>query len=407
MSGYVSLPLKYRPQTLDDIVGQKHIVKTLRNAIRLERIGHAYLFIGPAGTGKTSLARIWSKEMNCMSDTPPCCECRICREISEGKSLDVIELNAADKRKIEDIRGALEQLRYKPTSKHKILILDECHMLTSEAWNAMLKDLEEPLEYVIFILCTTNPEKIPKTILSRVQTFQFQAVDLSDVAERLGYICDEEGFTYDEEGMDLIAEYSNGGMRTAISSLEQVATSNGDEVSVDNVIETLGLIRRDVIDGIVQAVLDKDVNTCIDFVQSVVKEAKNLDNLFAMLCDRFRSIIMDCLGGKSDAFTKVECFRVSKILLEYDKSMRFASDKTFVLMCLFDALTNLDSYDINARVAKLEQAIESGQIGSTRADMSRLNNIKQMLNAKDEQPQEQQDELVGSLLRMSKGRVVR
>ena len=412
MSNYVSLPLRYRPQTLDDVVGQRHIVKTLRNAIRLDRIGHVYLFVGPAGTGKTSFARIWSKEMNCMADTPPCNECRTCREIGEGRSLDVIELNAADKRKIEDIRDSLSQLRYKPTSKHKILILDEVHMLTTEAFNALLKDLEEPREYVIFILCTTNPEKIPKTIISRCQTFQFNSIEQKDVAERLEYICDNEGFVYEPEALDLIAEYSKGGMRDAISALERVSTMNSDDISVDMTVEALGLIRHETIDSIVEAVLSKDTETCFTLLNQIVADGKSLDTLFSMLMDRFRGIINQTLIGKGEyRLTKLDCFRISKALLECDKNMRYSCDKFFVLVSLFDVLANINDSDVDTRLARLEEALKSGHFsGSTGLDSVMVSSIRANLDKGAENGSTAAtttDELVGSLTSIMRAKVIK
>lgn len=412
MDNYISLPLKYRPQTMDDVVGQKHIVKTLRNAIKLDRIGHAYLFIGPAGTGKTSFARIWSKEMNCMSDDPPCNKCRVCKEISEGRNLDVLELNAADKRKIEDIRESLSRLQYKPTSKYKILILDECHMLTGESWNALLKDLEEPKEYVIFILCTTNPEKIPNTILSRCQTFQFNSIELSDVEERLSYICDEEGFSYDPEAVKLIAEYSKGGMRDAVSALEQVALCSGDDITVDTTVDMLGLIKTETINQLVDSILEKDESACYSILSQLMEDDKSLDVLFNMLMERFRKIINESLCGKgSYSLNKLDCFRISKAFLECDKSMRYSCDNYFVFLSLFDTLINGNSTNVDTRISKLEEALKNGTFtAATRPDSAFVANIKAKLDKSEDtqsQPEQSADELVSFIASKTGGKVVK
>ena len=277
MDAYIPLTLKYRPQTLDDVVGQDNIVEMLKNSVSSGRINHVYLFVGPAGTGKTSTARIWSKMLNCKSEYPPCCECAICKSIASGNSLDVLELNAADKRKIEDMREVLGRIRFKPQSHYRIIILDEVHMLTTEAWNALLKDLEEPPEYCIFILCTTNPEKIPTTILSRCLTFEFHSVLESEVVDRLAYICDEEGYTYDDKALELIAHKSGGGMRDALSSLEQVSTFGQDDISVENVNSLLDIIDEDTFNSLVQSLYEHDVESAISVVDELVLRNKSVD----------------------------------------------------------------------------------------------------------------------------------
>lgn len=409
---YISLPRKYRPQVLDDAVGQQNIVKMLRNAIKLNRVGRAYLFIGPAGTGKTSFARIWSKEMNCSSDHSPCNKCKTCIDIGNGTSLDVIELNAADKRKIEDIRDCLERLRFRPTSgKYKILILDEVHMLTTESFNALLKDLEEPPEWVIFILCTTNPEKIPSTIISRCQTFQFKAIKTLDIAERLSYICDEEGFTYDEEAINLIAEFAKGGMRDAISSLEQIACFGDNNITIDNVVSVLGLIDNQTVDNIIEAVLSKDIEQSVDILNTLVEENKDIQMLFDLLLDRFRTLMKENLIHKESNYeiSKSDCLIISKVFIEYERVIKY-SDKYYAMICLLNALVNLESFDISNRITKLEQMIKTGNMissTSTVVDTERIERIKNKLNTSTAEPiVDTSDQLVKSIIGLSKGRVI-
>lgn len=426
MDAFIPLTLKYRPQTLDDVVGQKAPVDMLRNSISLNRINHVYLFHGPAGTGKTSIARIWSKMLNCKSENAPCCECSICKSIANGNNMDVLEMNSADKRKIEDMREILGKIRFKPMSKYKIVILDEVHMLTSEAWNALLKDLEEPPEYCIFILCTTNPEKIPATVLSRCLEFEFNSVQQSEVIERLEYICDEEGFIYDDKALNLIAKKSKGGMRDALSSLEQIATFSNDEITEENAIAILDIVDENTFNNLIQNLCNHDMDSAMAIVDDLISKNKTVDMIYYQLQDAYGNLMKNYFRHGKEAivkYSKMELLAICKLFVEYESKVKFASDKYYVLVSLLYDITNKASDDINDRLTKLEEIIKSGNFKLSQVDDKQIDRIKMALNGKkerakalkqqedglaikrEEQPpidnSDDNDELLSSFLKMS------
>lgn len=390
MNGYIPLTLKYRPQTLDDVVGQKNVVEMLKNSVSSGRINHVYLFCGPAGTGKTSIARIWSKMLNCKSKYPPCCECNTCMTIANGTNLDVLEMNSADKRKIEDMREVLGKIRFKPMSNYKIVILDEVHMLTTEAWNALLKDLEEPPTYCIFILCTTNPEKIPNTVLSRCLTFEFHSVTEDEVVNRLDYICDNEGFVYDEEALHLIAKKANGGMRDALSSLEQISTFSNDEVTKENAIQMLDIIDDNTFDNLIEHLFNHNIDGAVEIVDDLISKSKTVDMIYSQLQDAYGNLMKSYFkrGEQKIKYSKFELLSICKLFIEYESKMKFATDKYYVLISLLYEITNNASDDINERLSKLEEMIKSGNFKSSKVDQSKVDRIKLALNGKRDRARE-------------------
>ena len=394
MDAYIPLTLKYRPQTLDDVVGQGNIVEMLKNSVSSGRINHVYLFCGPAGTGKTSIARIWSKMLNCKSDKPPCCECPTCKSIANGNNLDVLEMNSADKRKIEDMREVLSKIRFKPMSKYKIVILDEVHMLTTESWNALLKDLEEPPEYCIFILCTTNPEKIPNTVLSRCLQFDFHSVQEDEVVDRLEYICDEEGFIYDDKALHLIAKKSNGGMRDALSSLEQISTFSNDEVTEENAISMLDIIGENTFDELIMNLFNHEIDGAISIIDELVAKNKTLDMIYYQLQDAYGNLMKNHFRHKEVKvkYSKYELLSICKLFIDYETKMKFASDKYYVLISLLYDITNKASDDINERLSKIEQMIQNGNFKTSNVDESRIDRIKMALNGKQDRARELKQE---------------
>jgi DNA polymerase-3 subunit gamma/tau len=269
---YQSLYRKWRPQVFEDIIGQKHITQTLMNAISLNRISHAYIFSGPRGVGKTTTARILAKSLNCEKGTTPhpCNKCERCIRITEGYSMDVIEIDGASNRGIDDIRDLRNKVKFAPAEgKYKVYIIDEVHMLTTEAFNALLKTLEEPPSHVIFIFATTAPHKIPNTILSRCQWFNFRRISLEDIINKLKMIIKDEKLEIDDQTLNIIARSSTGSMRDAESILDQIIAYCGKEITLQNVREVLGIIEEDVFFNFVDAIINNDTVKGIEIVNRI------------------------------------------------------------------------------------------------------------------------------------------
>ena len=269
---YQSLYRKWRPQVFEDIIGQKHITQTLINAISLNRISHAYLFSGPRGVGKTTTARILAKSLNCEKGTTPhpCNKCERCIRITDGYSMDVIEIDGASNRGIDDIRDLRNKVKFAPAEgKYKVYIIDEVHMLTTEAFNALLKTLEEPPSHVIFIFATTAPHKIPNTILSRCQWFNFRRISLEDIINKLKTIIKDEKLEIDDQTLNIIARSSTGSMRDAESILDQIIAYCGKEITLQNVREVLGIIEEDVFFNFVDTIINNDTVKGIEIVNRI------------------------------------------------------------------------------------------------------------------------------------------
>lgn len=269
---YQSLYRKWRPQVFEDIIGQKHITQTLMNAISLNRISHAYIFSGPRGVGKTTTARILAKALNCEKGTTPhpCNKCERCIRITEGYSMDVIEIDGASNRGIDDIRDLRNKVKFAPVEgKYKVYIIDEVHMLTTEAFNALLKTLEEPPSHVVFIFATTAPHKIPNTILSRCQWFNFRRISLEDIINKLKMIIKDEKLEIDDQTLNIIARSSTGSMRDAESILDQIIAYCGKEITLQNVREVLGIIEEDVFFNFVDTIIKNDAVKGIEIVNRI------------------------------------------------------------------------------------------------------------------------------------------
>lgn len=277
---YVALYRAYRPQSFDEVVGQKHIIKTLQNAITLNKVAHAYLFCGPRGTGKTTLAKIMAKAMNCENGpTPnPCCNCSICKSIKDGTMPDVIEIDAASNNGADDIRQIRDTVKYLPAmGKYKVYIIDEVHMLSTAAFNALLKTLEEPPKHVIFILATTEPYKLPATILSRCQRFDFESISKDDILSRLNIVAKEENINIDKSALFQIATSAEGGMRDALSLFDQcISYSTSDSITLDDVISVSGNISYLKIIELLSSCRDQDETKAIDILASTLKEGKEI-----------------------------------------------------------------------------------------------------------------------------------
>ena len=292
---YLVLARKYRPQTFSDVVGQAHVTRTLTNAIRAERVAHAILFAGPRGTGKTTIARILAKSMNCdRGPTPePCNACRSCREITGSHAADVLEIDGASNNGVDHIRDLRENIRYMPAhSRFKIYIIDEVHMLSTAAFNALLKTLEEPPAHVMFLFATTEPHKIPITILSRCQRHDLRRIETGEVVHHMVELCRREGMAIAEESLSLIARETGGSMRDALSLLDHVMACAEGKVDHGQVLDILGVVDRDVIFRLADAVLRGDVPAALTLIDEVYDHGHNLKELYAALLEHFRNLLV-------------------------------------------------------------------------------------------------------------------
>ncbi len=323
----------WRSQTFEDVIGQQHITQTLQNSIREGRLSHAYLFNGPRGTGKTSTAKILSKAVNCeRGPSPePCNECDACRRITSGACIDVSEFDAASNRGVEEIRDIRDKVKYAPTEvRYKVYIIDEVHMLTTEAFNALLKTLEEPPEHVLFILATTEPHKVPATILSRCQRFDFRRITPVEQAGRMRRICEAEGIEADEEALALIARLSDGGMRDALSLLDQATSFATGRVTADEVLAMTGGVAGEQYGLLAEAVAKQDVGFVLDFVDKLMRDGKSADKCLEGFLSYLRDLLLVKLVPGSNAVTDrlapAERERLSAV------AAAFANDRLFQMI---------------------------------------------------------------------------
>jgi DNA polymerase-3 subunit gamma/tau len=292
---YLVLARKYRPQTFEQVIGQAHITQTLKNAIQADRVAHALLFAGPRGIGKTSVARILAKAINCKEGptTTPCNSCTSCKEITKGMAVDVFEIDGASNRGINEIRELRENVKYMPGhGRYKIYIIDEVHMLTAEAFNALLKTLEEPPAHVLFIFATTEAHKIPITILSRCQRHDFKRIGLEDILKQLEAICKETSLEISENSLRLLAREADGSMRDALSLLDQVTAYSEEAATDDQVLDILGLVNRKVIFDLSSALLARDVVKALNVLDGVYNYGHDLKRLTMQIVEHFRHLLV-------------------------------------------------------------------------------------------------------------------
>ena len=303
---YIALYRKWRPKNFEDVVGQSHITETLQKAIDTDKVAHAYLFSGPRGTGKTSTAKIFARAMNCVHGptSHPCNECEVCRHIMSGESLDVVEIDAASNRSIEDIRTLRETIKFMPAEGHKkIYIIDEVHMLTTEAFNALLKTLEEPPAHVIFILATTEPERIPMTIISRCQRYEFRRITSEDIAKRLLYVAGQEKIDLTKGAAHILAVQADGGMRDALSMLDQCVSNTSGTIDETVVRELLGLIGKDWLFSLSQAIFEGRGDVIIKDVDDVIHMGKEPRVILTELLAHLRAVMLCQAASDSDTLS--------------------------------------------------------------------------------------------------------
>ena len=342
---YQALYRKWRPQKFEDMVGQTAVTKTLKNAIIHHKTSHAYLFTGPRGTGKTSAAKIFAKAINCLNpqDGEPCNDCLLCKGITEGTIGDVIEIDAASNNGVEEIRDIRDKARYAPTqATYKVYIIDEVHMLSTGAFNALLKTLEEPPKNVIFILATTEPHKIPATIISRTQRFDFRRITNDEIIQRLRYILEQEEITYEEEALSVIARCANGGMRDALSLLDQVISFSDDKVSFEQAIQVSGSLTDDLMIEFVRLLTQQQAQAALLQLQDLLLLGKEASRLIEEWLEFSRDLLVakqtGDMIGRSEAFVafakEVEeafLYRFMDALNQTQQEMRFTTKPTISL----------------------------------------------------------------------------
>lgn len=359
---YLVLSLKYRPQTFDEVVGQKHITQTLRNAFVKDRVSQAYLFTGPRGVGKTTTARLVAKALNCMeSPGNPCNKCSNCIEITDGRNMDVLEIDGASNRGIEEIRGLREAIQYAPiNSKNKIFIIDEVHMLTIPAFNALLRTLEEPPEHGKFILATTDIYKVPATIISRCQRFDFNSITVQTISKQIKYVLDNEKIEIDADSLRIVAEKADGSLRDALSILDQVIAYSGDKISIDGLSKVLGLIPTDVYFSILEAIQTKNGKVLIDLLAEIKLKGMPIQEFVSGLNRHIRNMMiatiengMDVLELNLDLKSKYletaklwnmrDLLRISKIITDIESQVKRAVQPHILLELSLLKLLEFDS----------------------------------------------------------------
>ena len=361
---YMALYRKFRPNEFEDVKGQDAIVRTLKNQIEADRIGHAYLFCGTRGTGKTTVAKIFAKAVNCEHpvDGSPCGECAVCKAIAAGNSMNVIEIDAASNNGVDNIREIREEVAYRPTEgRYKVYIIDEVHMLSIGAFNALLKTLEEPPEYVIFILATTEAHKIPVTILSRCQRYDFKRISIETISARLQELIDKEGWDVEEKAVRYIARMGDGSMRDALSLLDQCAAFYiGQKLTYDHVLEVLGAVDTEVFSRLLRKILDRDVHSVIEIVDELVMQGRELSQLSADFTWYLRNLLLvRSSDDMEDALIRyIRVFSDLTSQLKYSTQKRVMLEVALIKLCRPAMETNPDT--LLDRLRAIEEKLENG-----------------------------------------------
>ncbi len=334
---YQALYRKYRPASFDDVVGQKPIVQTLKNAISKNRIAHAYLFCGPRGTGKTSIAKIFARTLNCSGENPPCMECENCRLSLSGTHPDIIEIDAASNNGVDEVRSLIDRVGYAPLEgKYKVYIIDEVHMMTSGAFNALLKTIEEPPAHVIFIFATTEPHKVLPTILSRCQRYDFSKVSHKDIQDRLTYVCQQESVNADEDALSLVAELADGGMRDALSILDQCIAYEQDHLTIDDVREIYGVVQPEEIGSLIENLTPEKANDAIESLKAIENRGMDMKRFTADLISLYKDSLLQEMAAQTDLISDKRKKVIEKSFLPQpvDKRIQILND----LMNLYNKL---------------------------------------------------------------------
>lgn len=366
---YQALYRKYRSQRFDDMVGQEVVSKTLKNAISTHQISHAYLFSGPRGTGKTSAAKIFAKAINCpnQQDGEPCNTCDICLSVTNGSLEDVIELDAASNNGVDEIRDIRDKSTYAPSrAQYKVYIIDEVHMLTTGAFNALLKTLEEPTENVVFVLATTEIQKIPATILSRVQRFAFRAISVTDISHHLAEILTKEQVEFEPEALDLIATAADGGMRDALSTLDQALSFSEAGLSTDDALLVTGAISKQALSAYVSAIAQGDVREALAQLDLIFNDGKNMIRFTEDLMRHFRDMLLADVASlptsKGQIFNWIDIATDTLQTLKQTTQEKIAADVMTMRCCEASASVDYGQViaELQDKVAKLTEKLETG-----------------------------------------------
>ncbi len=383
---YQSLYRKFRPKTFDGLLGQEHITTTLKNQIINDSIAHAYLFTGTRGTGKTSAAKIFARAVNCLNnvDGNPCNECEVCKSILDDSIMDVVEMDAASNNSVEDIRDLREKAKYPPAKgRYKVYIVDEVHMLSKGAFNALLKTLEEPPKHLLFILATTEPQRLPTTIQSRCQRYDFKRIRINDIIQNMKNICTDLDIQVEERVLNLIARNADGAMRDALSILDQCISFTKDKLTYQHVLSILGIVNSDMVFSISNAILDKDINKSLQLVDEIVQNGKDVNQFIKDLILHFRNLMIvkstdnvksivegskefiEELIEQSQKTSLLSIMRCINILSESENQSKWSSQPRIILeigiIKLCDNDTDLSIEELANRVVKLEKLIKNGE----------------------------------------------
>ncbi|MGB7062086.1 MAG: DNA polymerase III subunit gamma/tau, partial [Candidatus Zixiibacteriota bacterium] len=394
---YLVMARKYRPQTLEEVVGQSHVTTTLRHAIESNRISHAYLFAGPRGTGKTTVARILAKALNCKEGptAQPCNRCDSCKEITIGRSLDVIEIDGASNNSVDDIRALRENIRYVPTlQKYKVYIIDEVHMLSGSAFNALLKTLEEPPAHAIFIFATTEPHRLPQTVLSRCQRFDFRRIPTTDLVKTIEVIARKENLKIEKEAAFVLARRADGSLRDILSLLDQVIAYGGEAesgkggmrtITTELVGETLGLVDQEKLFELTDCIAQKDSSKGISLLDQLIDSGMDLPEFVNSLLHHLRNLLMVKVGGdssvlfdlsdnylekykeKSSHFSDSDILRMIKAVADLNAGLRGTSDPRILLEMTLMKLLKMESSVNLAEVLDRLNLLDPDQSGYVRS----------------------------------------
>ena len=394
---YTALYRKFRPLTFSEIVGQEHITRTLKNQIIANRVGHAYLFNGGRGTGKTSAAKILARAINCLNpkDGEPCNECEICRGAINGSLTDIVEMDAASNNSVEDIRAIREEVNFLPTkAKYRVYIIDEVHMLSTGAFNALLKTLEEPPEHVKFILATTEPQKLPATILSRCQRFDFKRISNENIIKRLKIVCKESNIEITDEAMQMIAVLAEGAMRDALSILERCVQDGENKIDENKIRDLVGIPKITYVHNIIEGIIDYDVNKALEGVDIVLNEGRDITNLLWEMIKYVKDILVFKTSKKLDLYTEEEIKQIEVLaekldkqrlinlvykLSELESDVKWSTQKTIVFQAGIIKLCNKEAEvtgDLEERVERIEKYLKSGKgINVNNTQINRPQNV--------------------------------